>query len=352
MQTSTVSQATTLPTIISPSDDNTNSSVKQLNQSTTNIPLNQLKILGSTTTVPNANKRSVKEAKDLGKQVEYNLRLNGYTKHEAKVIGKLVKFLKEKTNNDQNKISSERSQQEDHTDLLKGEKQHSKIGFYFKKFINLFKENTPDKTSIDSGLKSLKNILNQSEEGKGLLNEFKGTLKENQEIAFLGLFPDSTDVEKTKYPESIKIGDQTLTLKNVPGDGNCGIWSLLQLMHPEKNYLESLNTNPSQEKEAIVKERQAVANFAKEKGASQDATNRISNPGTYLDTQDFKYAAQYYKKDIVIYINSEGMSYYETYYADGKECNINFDQPSYDKNAHYIYYQNEHFQALSPQNES
>jgi len=86
------------------------------------------------------------------------------------------------------------------------------VGIYFKKFINLFKKgNTPDKTSINSGLESLKNILNLSENGKNLLNDFLITLsKEKEQIAFYELFPDSTDVEKTTYPKSIQIGDQTL----------------------------------------------------------------------------------------------------------------------------------------------
>ena len=346
---STIQQ--TIPAL--PSDNASNGAV-QLNNKGSNISLSKLNLFKSITSGPNI-KRHVKEAKDLGKQVEYNLRLNGYDKHNAKVIGKLVKYLKEQTNDTQNEVSFDKSQIKDDTANLKGKK-HSKIGFYFQKFINLFKMGkNPNKTSIDSGLQSLKNILNQNTQQEGnLFTNFQSTLnKEKEQLAFLSLFPKDLDVKKTKYPESIQIGNQTLTLKNVPGDGNCGIWSLLQLMHPEKNYLECFNANSSQEKEDMVTERKNVADFAKDLGASTEAVERIANNGEYLDTQDFKYLAQYYKKDIVICINSNGETYYETYHAeDGKAPDVVFEQPSYDPNAHYIYHQNDHFQALFPKNES
>jgi hypothetical protein len=107
---------------------------------------------------------------------------------------------------------------------------------------------------------------------------------------------------------------QNGTLRDVPHDGDCGVWALLQGINPDVDYLGERDTRMQE----MIDLRNRVAAAI---SADDPAANRIGTPATaagdlvhWINTEDFEHFARYLDRPIGVIVAGNGFRFFG---ADG-----------------------------------
>lgn len=145
-------------------------------------------------------------------------------------------------------------------------------------------------------------------------------------------------------------------LRDVPGDGNCGVWALLQAMrHQGRDFSPKLEL--MQKMEILRKD---VGMIVPE--TDIDAKTRISIPASsvedvkhWIDTEDFKYFAQYLHQSIAIIVRDPSGEITYRHYSEAGDVTDPANIPgerafwgliAINPNTLILYYNHNHYQAI------
>jgi len=93
--------------------------------------------------------------------------------------------------------------------------------------------------------------------------------------------------------------DPAYTLRDVRGDGNCGIYAVLQALHPEQNYL---NVQANDERWNAA---QTLRNMLPAGHPGREMAQNASDRVRWIEDQDFQYLAQHLGRSI-LFISERG----------------------------------------------
>ncbi|MDR1255202.1 MAG: hypothetical protein LBJ78_04250 [Puniceicoccales bacterium] len=144
------------------------------------------------------------------------------------------------------------------------------------------------------------------------------------------------------------------TLQNVPGDGNCGVWALLQGINPGVNYLgeRDARIHEMQELRRLVAARVIAPVMLQAK--KDTMLDRIRTPATaagdtahWIDTEDFQHFARYLQRPIGVIVAGEGFRFFDehghAHVANNLEAFVALLTP----NTLVVYQEGVHYQTVT-----
>jgi len=133
------------------------------------------------------------------------------------------------------------------------------------------------------------------------------------------------------------------TLRNVRGDGNCGVYAVLQALHPEQNYL---NVQPNDER---WNEAQNLRNALPKGRLRREMAQNASDYRYWIEDSDFQYFARHLDRNI-LFVSEVGQCI--EYDHNGNIQVYNNLEEAFEKkaqNAIIIYHNGiDHFETIVP----
>jgi hypothetical protein len=143
--------------------------------------------------------------------------------------------------------------------------------------------------------------------------------------------------------DRLKTMNPAYTLRNVRGDGNCGVYAVLQALHPEQNYL-AVRRNSE-----LWKNAQELRNVLPEGHPGREMAQNASDYIRWIEDSDFQHFAQYLGRSI-LFISERGQ--FIEYDRNGNIRTYGSLEEAFEQKAQdaIIIYHNgiDHFQTVIP----